>query len=73
MRLPSKTTTYSESTLARFPVVLDGLKNMPMSPRMLYQVTKLQIPDIAEFIDVLNCLYALRKIEMKGGVLYNAG
>jgi len=73
MRLPSKTTKYSESTLARFPVVLGILKKAPTTPRMLYQVTKIQIPDVAEFVDVLNCLYALRKIEMKGGVLYYAG
>ena len=63
MLLPDKLFSYSESTLSRFPLVLKELKKQPMSVLELYQKVIRHFDGVNEFIDVLDCLYALRKIE----------
>ena len=64
MRLPSRVTPYRNSTLARFPVVLSLLKESGhMTPRALYQLTKSKSFGVAEFIEVLDCLYLLGRID----------
>lgn len=72
MRLPSRVTPYKSSTLAKFPVVLSALKEWDMTPHALYQKTKSKSFGVADFIEVLDCLYMLGRVEfIKGkGVLH---
>ena len=72
MRLPNKVITYKESIIAKFPPVLEVLKQQDISPSGLYKKVKRHMDDIGEFMEVMDCLYALGKIEldMRKGVLH---
>ncbi len=63
MRLPSKITSYKESSLSKFPFLLDKLNEDGLSVYELYKVTNKNFKNIEEFIDTLDYLFALRKIE----------
>ena len=63
MILPDKLFSYNESILSKFPLVLKELRKNPMGVHELYQKVIHQMDGVNEFIDVLDCLYALRKIE----------
>ncbi|MFV4930070.1 ABC-three component system middle component 7 [Lactobacillus delbrueckii] len=63
MLLPNKLYSYNESTLSKFPVVLKELRKEPLSVHELYRRVIKKMDGVNEFIDVLDCLYALRKIE----------
>lgn len=75
MRFPSKVTPYQSSILAVFPVVLSLLEKDDMKPGELYKKVKNKVDDVAEFLDILDCLYALGKIVIddERGVLHYAG
>jgi hypothetical protein len=74
MKLPSKVTPYKESTISKFPVVLSLLEKGDMTPQELYgKVKKTKIENISEFVEVLDCLYAMNKIEIHEEVLHYAG
>ena len=75
MKLPNKVITYKESTISKFPAVLACLKEQDMSPALLYKKVKSKVEDIGEYIDILDCLYALGKIELIEhlGVLHYVG
>jgi predicted phosphatase len=74
MKLPSKVTPYKESTIAKFSVVLELLEKNDMTPQELYaKVRKSKIKDISEFVEVLDCLYAMNKIEIDEEVLHYVG
>ncbi len=73
MKLPSKTTPYNRSVLVLFPGILSILKQQDM------QVANLQkefsdVP-LGDFISALDCLYALRAIELdeKRGMISYVG
>ena len=71
MKTPSKVTPYKESTIAKFPIILSFLERNDMTPNKLYaKVKKCKIKDIEEFVEVLDCLYAMNKIELRGEVLH---
>ena len=59
MRLPSKITSYSESVISKFPPVLTALQNADTGVLALYEAT---MNHIEEFLDTLDCLYALHKV-----------
>lgn len=63
MLLPSKLCSYNESILSKFPVVLKVVRNNPISILDLYYEVIDEMTGITEFIDVLDCLYVLHKIE----------
>ena len=66
MQLPNKLNSFQESSLPYFAIVLNELKNESINPRSLYrniQKTNKKI-DLIEFMDVLDSLFALGKIEM---------
>lgn len=63
MRFPSKNTSYNDSILAKFPVVISMLGNGDKSVSELYTSVKDITEDIGEFVEILNCLYALGKLE----------
>ena len=75
MKFPSKVTPYQASILAKFPVVLSCLEAEDMKPDMLYKKVKSKVSDVGEFLEILDCLYALGKIELypEGGVLRYVG
>jgi hypothetical protein len=72
MLLPNKLFSYNESILCKFPAVLKELKKEPLRVQELYQKVKTNLTGVNEYIDVLDCLYALHKIEYddKEGVLH---
>lgn len=63
MLLPNKLYSYNESILSKLPVVLRLLKRRPMSVHELYQEGGRSFDSVSEYIDALDCLYALHKIE----------
>lgn len=74
MKMPSKVTPYKESIIAKFPVILTILEKEDLSPTELYgKVRKSKIKDITEFVEVLECLYVMNKIELRKEVLHYVG
>lgn len=63
MLLPNKLFSYNESILCKFPVLLKELKKQPLGVHDLYQKVIGNLTGVNEYIDVLDCLYALHKIE----------
>lgn len=63
MRFPNKNNSFSDSIVAKFPTVLSVLKNGDISVSELYRSVKGATEDIGEFVDILDCLYALGKVE----------
>lgn len=63
MRYPSKVTPFSESTISRFPIVLEALENDNLTPRELYRKIGKKVGGMDDYLDVLDSLYALGKIE----------
>lgn len=70
MKFPSKVTTYKESTISLFPVMLAYLEKGDMMPSDLYKKMKNKVSGIQEFLEILDNLYALKKIELVGEVLH---
>ena len=72
MKLPNKVITYKERILPKFPVVLRIIRDTDITPNNLYKRVKGQFEDIGEYLEVLDCLYALGKIELdeKRGVIH---
>lgn len=73
MKFPSKVTPYKESIIAKFPMVLEKVEKKDMSPQELYKSMKNKVTDISEFMDIVDCLYALKKIELDGEVVHYVG
>lgn len=73
MKYPSKVTTYKESSISLFPVILSKLEKESMTPSELYKKVKNKVSDVQEYIEILDCLYALQKIKLEEGVLYYVG
>lgn len=72
MRFPSKVTSYKESTIALFPVVLSQLEKKDLTPSELYKKVKNKVSGVLEYLEILDCLYALDKIELEGEVIHYA-
>ena len=71
MKLPSKITSYSESSISKFPFILKILREEENSPIVLYSKAKKKKISITEFIEVLDGLYALGRIDInEEGKLY---
>ena len=75
MKFPNKVTPYQASILAKFPMVLVLLEQQDMKPGDLYKKIKSKVSDVGEFLEILDCLYALGKIELnrEGGALHYVG
>lgn len=63
MKLPNKVTSYQESTLSYFFPILKFLVKCDMSIYELYEKTKNQHISLTEYIDALDCLFALNQVE----------
>ena len=74
MKLPNKIISYKESVLSRFPLVLSVLSENPVGVYDLFELTKDSFSDIEEYMDTIECLYALKKVTFddESGVLYYA-
>jgi len=64
MQLPNKLYSYEESTLALLPRVLNEMRNGPVSVGELYLSMKRSLKDPTDFLSAMDCLYALRAIDM---------
>ena len=76
MRLPNKIIKYEDSILAKLPIVLSILENNDKTVLDLYNEVKDRVNNIAEYTEILCCLYALNKIEFNndfGGLRYVEG
>ncbi len=62
MRLPSKITSYSESAISKFPAVLSVLQDADTGVLALYEAATKHFSSIEEFMDTLDCLFALQRI-----------
>lgn len=63
MRLPNKVNSFTQSILAQFPLFLELLLEKERSVYELYGCVKMAVEDICEFLQVLDCLYALGKVQ----------
>ena len=63
MLLPSKVTRYKDSILPKLPIVLTVLMNRDLTPLDLYKETKKKFKNVSEFIETLDCLFALGKVD----------
>lgn len=74
MLFPNKLFTYSESVISKFPIILCELSE-PIAPIELYKRVSDRLTSVSEYLDALDCLYALRKIEFdeEEGVLHYVG
>ena len=66
MLLLNKLYSYNESVLSKLPLILTVLKKQPMSVLELYSKVIPKLSGVSEFIDTLDCLYALGKIDYDG-------
>lgn len=64
MKLPNKITSYSESVIGKFYPILNLLKQQNMSAYKLYKNTQNSFATTGEFIETLDCLFALGKITL---------
>lgn len=62
MRLPSKITSYRESVISKFSPVLSVLQKSDIEIFALYKTTMKYFSSIEEFMNTLDCLFALQKI-----------
>lgn len=63
MRLPSKIFSYKESILSKYPLVFSILNEQPISVRELFMKLKSSTEDVGEFLEIIDCLYALNVID----------
>lgn len=63
MRLPNKVISYNDSIISKFPIILNILKDRDCSVIELYEQIKMAC-DIEGYIDALDSLFALGKIEI---------
>ncbi len=64
MKLPNKLFSYRESIISKFPIILNALeKEKHFTIYELYISVINKFEDISEFLEAVECLYALGKIE----------
>ena len=63
MQLPNKLYSYNESIISKFPVVLHELRKSPCGVSELYTKFQQEVTGTTEFMEILDCLYALGKVK----------
>lgn len=63
MQLPNKLYSYSDSILSKFPIVLKSLQKGDTQVLFLFTSNQDKFESVNDFIETLDALYALRKIE----------
>lgn len=71
MRLPNKVTSFKDSTLSLFQILLNEIRAEDISPIGLFEKVRGDVGDISNYLEALDCLFALEKIELdeQSGVL----
>lgn len=64
MQLPNKLYSYENSTLALIPKVLKELQCGSKLVKDLYNDLKPSLDDPTDFLSVMDCLYALRAVDI---------
>lgn len=64
MQLPNKLYSYKNSTLSLVPIVLREIKERPVAVTDLYNRIKPYLKDATDFLSVMDCLYALRAVDI---------
>ncbi|MBB1123801.1 hypothetical protein B6U61_06090 [Ligilactobacillus salivarius] len=73
LKMPSKVTSFRESSLYKMLVILKKLDARPMKPEELLKSVNNQFEDVGEFLETLDLLYMLNKISVNDeGVLVRA-
>lgn len=62
MNLPNKLNCYKKSIVSKFPIILKLLEDGEYEILTLYHKVIPDIKNVAEFIEILDCLFALNKI-----------
>ena len=70
MKFPNKVTPYRKSVLSKIPLVLNILEKECKTPVELYKKVKNKVENVAEFIQIIDCLFALNKIEIVNGRIF---
>ena len=70
MRFPSKFINYKNSSIYKFAYVLEELEDVDLSIMSLYNKVKKHFQNIQEYIEVLDCLFAMKKIIMIEEVIH---
>lgn len=64
MKLPNKLFSYKESTISKLPFILSEISEKEyITIYQLYLNVIGKFDDISEFLDALDCIYALGKID----------
>ncbi|EEG77483.1 ABC-three component system middle component 7 [Dethiobacter alkaliphilus] len=63
MRFPNKINRFNESVISKFSVVLSVLEQGEMTVLELYNTVNESTGDVGDFLEILDCLYALGQIE----------
>lgn len=64
MQLPNKLYSYRDSTLSLLPIVLREIKEEVILVSELYNRVKPVLKDATDFLSVMDCLYALKVIDV---------
>lgn len=64
MLFPNKLFSYKESIISKFPIALNELQDGPMTVSELYKVLNKHVSGVSEFLDLMDCLYAMNAIEL---------
>lgn len=62
MRFPSKIISYSESVISKFSLILSVLQIADTGTFALYEATMKHFSGPEEFLDTMDCLFALQRI-----------
>ena len=74
MRLPSKTTPYDRSVFRYFSRIAATLRSADEAPMDLFDQIEVDDKTIGDYLDALDCLFALGKIDLtEGGKLHYVG
>ena len=63
MQLPNKLYSYNYSVLSKFPILLKSLQKGDVQVLSLFMSNQDKFESINDFIETLDALYALRKID----------
>lgn len=64
MKLPNKIISYKESVISKFPPILEILKKSDRTILCTYKQVKHLFNNTQDFIDTLDCLFAINKISL---------
>lgn len=67
MRFPNKVTTYKQSIISKFPLILKELEKQDYSVSSLYGKVGKKMDGPEEYIQVLDCLFFLGEIILLPG------